>query len=99
MTRRSRINLRIASPRSDCSIRVIQSLMPQLMLAVLSFAFIASISAAPKDTLPSCPPDWKIEVIAEAPKLIHPSAVCVAPDGRVFVGQDPMDMANPSDQP
>src|SRR5258706_4452048 len=51
------------------------------------------------NSLPICPPDWKVEVMAEVPKLIHPSAVCVAPDGRVFVGQDPMDMGRPSDKP
>lgn len=49
--------------------------------------------------LPACPPDWKVELIAEVPQLVHPSAVCVAPDGRVFVGQDPMDMASASDKP
>ncbi len=59
-----------------------------------SILFAADIAS-----LPTCPPDWKVEVIAEVPNLIHPSAVCVAPDGRVFVGQDPMDMGAASDKP
>src|SRR5262245_10822397 len=44
-------------------------------------------------------PGWKLEVAAEAPRLVYPTAIAVAPDGRVFVGQDPIDMAGPADQP
>jgi putative heme-binding domain-containing protein len=75
--------------------------MPQLLIAILCLVLVqaASRAATRKDGLPSCPPDWKLEVIAEAPNFRHPSAVCVAPDGRVFVGQDPMDMASASDIP
>lgn len=36
---------------------------------------------------------WTLELIAEAPKIRHPSVVCVAPDGRVFVAEDPMDIS------
>jgi putative membrane-bound dehydrogenase-like protein len=46
--------------------------------------------------LPTPPRDWKLEVIASAPKVRHPSVVCCAPDGRVFVGEDPMDISLPS---
>ncbi|HYV28679.1 MAG TPA: HEAT repeat domain-containing protein, partial [Candidatus Eisenbacteria bacterium] len=44
-------------------------------------------------------PDWKLEVVVQAPRLIYPTAITVAPDGRVFVGQDPIDMTGPADQP
>jgi putative membrane-bound dehydrogenase-like protein len=44
---------------------------------------------------PTPPPDWKIELIAQAPELRHPSVVCSAPDGRVFVAEDPMDISTP----
>lgn len=62
-------------------------------------SLVANLVAADTSLLPTCPPNWKVELIAEVPQLIHPSAVCVAPDGRIFVGQDPMDMGNASDKP
>ena len=43
--------------------------------------------------LPSTLPDWKLELIAESPKIQHPSVVCTAPDGRVFLAEDPMDIS------
>ena len=46
--------------------------------------------------LPLPPPDWRIELIASAPDIQHPSVVCVAPDGRVFVAEDPMDIRAPA---
>lgn len=48
---------------------------------------------------PTCPPDWKLDIVAQVPRIEHPSVVCCAPDGRVFVGIDPMDMRGPSDKP
>jgi putative heme-binding domain-containing protein len=36
---------------------------------------------------------WEIKLVAEAPVIRHPSVVCVAPDGRVFVAEDPMDIS------
>lgn len=38
---------------------------------------------------------WKIELIAEAPVILHPSVLCSAPDGRIFVAEDPMDIRVP----
>jgi putative membrane-bound dehydrogenase-like protein len=55
-----------------------------------------AFAATPDPALPKCPPDWKVEVLARPPQLVHPSTVCVAPDGRVFVAQDPIDMGLPS---
>ncbi|MBL9169584.1 MAG: HEAT repeat domain-containing protein [Verrucomicrobiales bacterium] len=43
--------------------------------------------------LPTPLPEWKLELMLEAPTLKHPSVVCVAPDGRVFVAEDPMDIS------
>jgi hypothetical protein len=34
-----------------------------------------------------------------APGLRHPSVVCGAPDGRVLVAEDPMNISAPSDRP
>src|SRR5205823_3637927 len=46
-------------------------------------------------TLPRCPSNWRLEVVMRAPQLCHPSVVCCAPDGRVFVAEDPMDISAP----
>ena len=54
-------------------------------------------SARSAEELPRAHPDWKVELIAQPPALVHPSVVCVAPDGRIFVAQDPIDMSAPSD--
>ena len=52
-----------------------------------------------QDLPPKGPPDWKVEVVAKFPDIKHPSVVTVAPDGRVFVAEDPMDMGEPSHIP
>ncbi len=49
--------------------------------------------------LPQAPDGWRVEVVAQAPALRHPSVVACAPDGRVFVAEDPMDIRAPADQP
>lgn len=46
--------------------------------------------------LPKPPPGFRIEVVAQAPAIRHPSIVMVSPDGRVFVGEDPMDISRPA---
>ena len=63
------------------------------LLAILALPMAGHSPAA----LPQPPPDWKIEVIASAPEVRHPSVVCTAPDGRVFVAEDPMDIRLPAD--
>ncbi|HEX7897616.1 MAG TPA: HEAT repeat domain-containing protein [Planctomycetota bacterium] len=47
--------------------------------------------------LPTAPEGWNVELVAKAPALRHPTVVCAAPDGRVFVGEDPMDISAPAD--
>ena len=56
----------------------------------------ASVAAGAAPALPTPPQGWKLEVVAAAPKVRHPSVVCCAPDGRVFVAEDPMDISLPS---
>jgi len=46
--------------------------------------------------LPAVHPDWRVELLAQPPQLVHPSVVCAAPDGRIFVAQDPIDMGEAS---
>src|SRR5262245_21182941 len=69
------------------------------LLGAVTFLIAHFSFAAPDPALPKCPPDWKVEVIARVPQLEHPSVVCAAPDGRIFVAQDPVDMRLASDSP
>ena len=46
---------------------------------------------------PTAADGWSLERVARAPRVRHPSVVCCAPDGRVFVGEDPIDMEGPID--
>ena len=48
----------------------------------------SAFAAAVPQTLPG----WRMDLIAEAPQVNHPSVVCAAPDGRIFVAEDPMDI-------
>jgi len=34
------------------------------------------------------PPDFKVSLVASEPMIGNPAAMCVAPDGRIFVGED-----------
>ena len=64
-------------------------------LAILAFS-TPTFAAGP---LPKVPEGWKIELVAEAPAILFPTAVVQAPDGLIFVGQDPMDMPGPPTRP
>src|SRR5436853_3715100 len=64
------------------------------LFLICVFLAVAHASAA-EQILPTCPPGWRLEVIAQAPIVRHPSVVCCAPDGRVFVAEDPMDISSP----
>ncbi len=39
---------------------------------------------------------WTAELLLQPPRLRHPSVVCSAPDGRIFVAEDPMDISAPA---
>jgi putative membrane-bound dehydrogenase-like protein len=69
--------------------------------ALLCLLFAASLAQAAPEPVPSLktPADWKVEVIAKPPELKWPSVVEAAPDGRIFVAEDPMDMPGPSRVP
>jgi putative membrane-bound dehydrogenase-like protein len=60
------------------------------------FASVGFFGSSAFAALPKPPPDWRIEVVASAPDVQHPSVVCTAPDGRVFVAEDPMDIRVPA---
>lgn len=49
----------------------------------------AAQSADPKP--PIAPAGWKVETVLIAPQIESPSVVCALPDGRVLIGEDPLD--------
>lgn len=59
-----------------------------LITVLLGFSLAHSGRAA----VPRTAPGWTVELVAQAPEVSHPSVVATAPDGRVFVAEDPMDI-------
>ena len=57
---------------------------------------LVATSPVARGELPQPPDGWRLDVVLEAPAIRHPTVVCAAPDGRVFVAEDPMDIATES---
>jgi glucose/arabinose dehydrogenase len=77
-----------------------QRILPFIVALSVCLTVLARFSHAAEQADPNalkCPPDWKVEVLAKAPDIQHPSVVTTSPDGRIFVGEDPVDMHLPSD--
>jgi len=66
-----------------------------LSAVLVCFCFFRESAALAASTLPRPIAGWLIELVAEAPKIRHPSVVACAPDGRVYVAEDPMDISLP----
>jgi hypothetical protein len=75
----------------------IQHSLSGLRTAALLLPCILPVAraASPSDA-PGTVPGWRVELVAQTPVIRHPSVVCVAPDGRVFVAEDPMDISAPA---
>lgn len=54
-------------------------------------ALVIRLGAA-EPAQPTPPPGWQLDLVAQAPAIQHPGAIATAPDGRVFVAEDPMDI-------
>ncbi len=70
-------------------------------LAIAALALSPALPAIGADpaALPTVAEGWKLELIASAPKIRHTASMICAPDGKLFVGEDPMEMGTPVDQP
>lgn len=64
-------------------------------LLSLLLALLASPPSTAAPALPQPLPNWRLELVAGSPRIQHPSVVACAPDGRVFVAEDPMDISLP----
>ncbi len=87
---RRRISSRPAAQTSASLPRRLLVATPSI-LALIAFAATYETFAA----LPEPIAGWRIELVAQAPAIRHPSVVACAPDGRVFVAEDPMDISLP----
>jgi putative membrane-bound dehydrogenase-like protein len=66
---------------------------------VVAILMLVAPSLASAQGLQTISSDWKIEVMAEFPTVKYCSVVCCAPDGRIFLAEDPMDQVGPPDKP
>src|SRR2546429_463473 len=69
------------------------------IVAALSLLFPLGFARDKQEPPPKGQPDWKVEVVAKFPDIKYPSVLCFAPDGRLFVAEDPMDMEGPVNKP
>ena len=58
-------------------------------LILIAWMEVSSVLAV---AVPKTLPGWRMELMAESPQVSYPSVVCSAPDGRIFVAEDPMDI-------
>src|SRR5260370_20599931 len=65
-------------------------------LACCLAALVASPAAA---AMPKVPEGFEIRLVAAVPAVQYPCQVATAPDGSLFVGEDPMDQVGPADRP
>ncbi len=49
--------------------------------------------------MPHVADGWSITLVKQAPEILFPTAIVTAPDGTVYLGQDPMDMPGPPTKP
>src|SRR5271157_370632 len=95
-----------AANKPDCCIVRNINALNQLLLSkfftcsmlLLSVA-LGALAGTTKQPMIRCAPGWRAEMVAQAPAISAPSVVCCSPDGRIFLGQDLMDMGSPTDKP
>ena len=66
-------------------------------LALLAPACLLALAAPlfADEALPKVPDGFKCEIVLQAPDIEAPTALCVAPNGDVYFGEDTMDMGGP----
>jgi putative heme-binding domain-containing protein len=70
-----------------------------IVLAMASVVPSAGGADSPAVGLPEVAAAWSIELAAQAPQILFPTAIVAAPDGTVYLGSDPMDMPGPPTEP
>ncbi|RUL85825.1 HEAT repeat domain-containing protein [Tautonia sociabilis] len=72
---------------------------PSLSMPAIALLALSPIAGAADAPLPAVPEGWRVELVAEAPEILYPTAIVAAPDGTIYLGQDPMDMPGPPTEP
>lgn len=70
-----------------------------MALCAMLIGSLTAEAGASNQPMIAVPPGWQAEIVAQAPQIRAPSTVCCAADGRVFLGEDLMDMDSPTDKP
>ena len=75
--------------------------MPSVRLSWALPALWLGLGAIPSAAagLPKVPEGFQVRLVASVPAVQYPSQVATAPDGSLFVGEDPMDQVGPADRP
>ena len=73
----------------------------RLVFALIIATVVTAARGAdqPGRALPAAAQDWSIELAAQSPQIVFPTAIVAAPDGTVYLGSDPMDMPGPPTEP
>ena len=80
--------------------RARRSVSPTILTVFLGImTALPTFSVQAADGFPKIPADWSIEVVAKASEILFPTAIVAAPDGTIYLGQDPMDMPGPPTLP
>ena len=77
----------------------LRSFALMLLFLVASSAESLAQDKHAKPQLPIPAQGWSIQRVVEAPDILFPTAAVSAPDGTLYLGQDPMDMPGPPTQP
>ena len=73
---------------------------PTTLSVLMGIALITTVPASAADEMfPKVPAGWSVSLVAKAPEILFPTAIVAAPDGTVYLGQDPMDMPGPPTVP
>jgi putative membrane-bound dehydrogenase-like protein len=63
--------------------------LPALLL------FVLGVTASSRAALPKVPEGFEVRLVATVPAVLYPCQVATAPDGALFVAEDPMDQVGP----
>jgi putative membrane-bound dehydrogenase-like protein len=69
------------------------------LILVVAAILVSFAPSAVRAAMPKVPDGFKIRLVAAVPAVEYPCQVATAPDGSLFVGEDPMDQVGPADKP
>src|SRR5262245_40360008 len=68
-------------------------------IALVGLLLSTAVHSPAQAQLPQVPDGFKIRLVAAVPAVQYPSQVATAPDGSLYVGEDPMDQVGPATKP